>query len=169
MGTPQLVELPRMLIAGFSFFGDPFHSYSGWTEENEIGRVWQRLTIFYDGLPVEERRNVDESTWYEIHLEHPKSMEKGEWEVFVGYQVTESGNLPVEMCLKVLPPLVWAIFTLRGMEIPNADPILKEWLAASEYEEAFPMLIERYGPAFKGMDDLENSELDYMLPVRKKE
>jgi len=30
------------------------------------------------------------------------------------------------------------------------------------------LLIERYDERFKGMDNMEESELDYLVPVRKK-
>jgi len=34
---PALVEKERMILAGLSFFGDPFATQGGWTEENESG------------------------------------------------------------------------------------------------------------------------------------
>ena len=33
----RVVEKDQMLLVGLSFFGDPFKSSAGWTEENEIG------------------------------------------------------------------------------------------------------------------------------------
>ncbi|GEM_PF-3859724 len=40
---PTIRELDQIILVGFSFFGDPFAESSGWTEENEIGRLWNRL------------------------------------------------------------------------------------------------------------------------------
>ena len=40
---PRIVESERIILVGFSFFGDPFALSAGWTEENEIGRLWQRF------------------------------------------------------------------------------------------------------------------------------
>ena len=37
-----------MLLVGLSFFGDPFKSSAGWTEENEIGRLWVRFMAFLE-------------------------------------------------------------------------------------------------------------------------
>ncbi|MEE4194046.1 MAG: GyrI-like domain-containing protein [Anaerolineae bacterium] len=167
MLKPQIIDLPAMVLAGFSFFGDPFHSHAGWTEENEIGRVWQRLTVFYETLPAEERHNANEAVWYELHLEHPGSIEKGEWEIFVGYQIEQPDEHALELTLKHLPAMTWAVFTLKGTQIGNFDADYKNWLAASDYEEAFPLLIERYDERFKGMERIEESELDYLVPVRK--
>ena len=168
MLNPQITALPAMALAGFSFFGDPFHSHSGWTEENEIGRVWQRLTVFYDAIPAEMRHNADESVWYELHLEHPGSIEKGEWEIFVAYQIEKPEAHAIEMTVKYLPAMTWAIFPIKGSDIGSFDTEYKKWLEASGYEEELPLLVERYDERFKGMDNLEESELDYMVPVRKK-
>lgn len=169
MLNPRITPLPAMVLAGFSFFGDPFHSHAGWTEENEIGRVWQRLTSFYDTLPEEQHHNVDESVWYELHLEHPGSIEKGEWEVFVGYQTDQPEAHAIELTVKFLPEMTWAVFTLKGSQIGNFDQEYRQWLADSAYEETEKLLIERYDERFKGMDRMEESELDYLVPVRKKQ
>lgn len=168
MLNPKITKLPAIALAGFSFFGDPFHSHAGWTEENEIGRVWQRLTVFYDALSEELRHNVDERVWYEVHLEHPGSIEKGEWEVFVGYEIEKPEKHAIELTLKHIPAMTWAIFTLKGSQIGNFDAEYKTWLAESRYEEALPLMIERYDERFKGPDRMDESELDYLVPVRKK-
>ena len=169
MLTPTITSLPQLTLAGFTFYGDPVHSHAGWTEENEIGRVWKRIMVFYDHPPPEQRHNVDETVWYELHLEHPGSIEKGEWEIFVGYVTDKADALPLELCLKILPPMDWAIFTLKGGEVGDFDPLYKEWLEKSEFKEAFPLLIERYDERFKGTDKMEESELDYLVLIRKKE
>ena len=168
MLDPKITQLPALKLAGFSFYGDPFHSHAGWTEENEIGRVWQRLTSFYASLPTDQHHNANEAIWYELHLEHPGSIEKGEWEIFVGYETDSPENLPMEMLVKFLPSMTWAIFTLKGSEIGAFDADYKDWLAHSEYEEVAPLLVERYDERFKGTENLEESELDYLVPVRKK-
>ena len=43
---PQIVEKPQMMLLGLSFFGDPFSLSAGWTEENEIGRLWKRFMAY---------------------------------------------------------------------------------------------------------------------------
>ena len=40
---PTMIEKRQMMLLGFSFFGDPFKISGGWTEENEIGRLWKRF------------------------------------------------------------------------------------------------------------------------------
>jgi hypothetical protein len=51
IGEPVLVELGARTLAGMSFFGDPFTSHAGWTEENEIGRLWQRFQAHVETQP----------------------------------------------------------------------------------------------------------------------
>ena len=44
---PKIVERERITLVGLSFFGDPFREKGGWTEQNEIGRLWSRfMSIF---------------------------------------------------------------------------------------------------------------------------
>jgi hypothetical protein len=45
---PRIIEKDQIILVGFSFFGDPFATSAGWTEENEIGRVWQRLMAYLE-------------------------------------------------------------------------------------------------------------------------
>ena len=168
MLNPTITTLPQITLAGMTFFGDPFHSHSGWTEENEIGRGWQRLTAVYDTLAKEDRHNVDERVWYELHLEHPGSIEKGEWEVFVGYGTDQADSLPIELCVKTIPAHTWAVFTLKGSDVDTFDHLYKDWLKKSDYEETFPLLIERYDERFKGTDQMAESEFEYLIPVRKR-
>ena len=43
---PEIRNYPQRYLAGFSFFGNPFEQHSGWTEENEIGRLWVRYMAY---------------------------------------------------------------------------------------------------------------------------
>ena len=52
---PRLVEADRITLVGFSFFGDPFRMSAGWTEENEIGRLWKRFMAYW----MDRHKNKD--------------------------------------------------------------------------------------------------------------
>ncbi|KGE72669.1 GyrI-like domain-containing protein [Spirochaeta lutea] len=39
---PEILHLPPVFLAGAGFFGNPFTSHAAWTEENEIGLLWNR-------------------------------------------------------------------------------------------------------------------------------
>jgi hypothetical protein len=45
--NPEIVQRDQIVLVGFSFFGDPFAESGGWTEENEIGRLWNRFTTYF--------------------------------------------------------------------------------------------------------------------------
>jgi hypothetical protein len=37
---PRIIESNEIAIAGMVFYGDPFAVGDGWSEENEIGKLW---------------------------------------------------------------------------------------------------------------------------------
>ncbi len=154
-----LQSKPRMFLAGLSFFGDPFHSHAGWTEENEIGRLWQRLL----GCLPENHPTV----MYEVHVQNDETLLTGEFEVFVGYEIPTPDNVPYAMCIKVLPETDYAIFTLQGTQIHQDEPIVDQWLHANGYKIAYPFYLQQYDQRFKGMDQLEESLIDFLVPVRR--
>ncbi len=54
MVEPRLVDKDQIILVGFSFFGDPFKFSGGWSEENEIGRLWKRFMAYLQeaGHPI---------------------------------------------------------------------------------------------------------------------
>lgn len=175
MNNPTIVKLDRLILGGFCFFGDPFRSSAGWTEENEIGRTWQRLMNF-----IKARREtlshfrMDAS--YELHLLHPESEQTGEYEIFVGLEYLSTpaehpfsdDEVPFEMCVKILPASTYAVFHLEGAEISSDwhALIYKNWMDSSGYIEAYPFSFQLYDEQFKGLDQIEDSVLDVYMPVK---
>jgi predicted transcriptional regulator YdeE len=157
---------PQRWLAGFSFFGDPFHAHAGWTEANEIGRLWQRLLRFQQLPAAQELRLAQPGVAYEVHLQQPDTAHTGEFEVFVGVEVPTLALLPVELCLKLIPAATFAVFTLRGDEIKQDEPLIDSWLQANGYVMASSLLMQRYDERFKGLDRLDESELQWLVPVR---
>lgn len=101
---PQILRLPQILLAGFSFYGDPFRLSGGWTEENEIGRLWSRFMAYLRNHPDRLPPLRDDCVSYEVHIQRPESAERGEYEVFVGMEILRLERLPVELSVKLLPP-----------------------------------------------------------------
>ncbi len=161
---PLIQPCPRLLVAGFSFFGDPFHSHAGWTETNEIGRLWQRLFGF---LTSPANPYPQPSVSYEIHLQNHETPRTGEFEVFAGFEIPDLARVPPELCVKVLPAGDYALFTLRGDQIVSDEPIFDCWANTSGYRQAFPFFAQRYDARFKGLDRLAESELDVLVPVAR--
>ena len=163
----KIVEKDRMLLVGFSFFGDPFKTSVGWTEENEIGRLWVRFMAFMESQGERIQHIKEHEVSYEVHIEHADTQEKGEYEVFVGFEVTQLEDVPVELLGKVLPPTAYAVFTLQGEEITSDwhQMIHRDWLPGSGYQIAYDYAIERYDQRFKGLDKIAESVLDVYIPV----
>lgn len=167
---PTIIGKGQIILVGFSFFGDPFQASGGWTEENEIGRLWQRfmdyLQKYGDQFPPIKTPTVS----FEVHVKHPETLQKGHVEVFVGMEVSDITHLPVELLVKILPPTTYAVFTLRGEQIKSDWPrlIYMEWLPVSAYELSHPYLIQWYDERFKGLERLEDSTLDVYVPVKSR-
>ena len=158
----------RLLLVGMGFFGDPFTKASAWDEENEIGALWKRLFGFLELHPDAIADRADPATaGYELHIRHPETTRTGRYEVFVGFEVRSLQSLPVPCCAKILRPAEYAVVTVGGSEITG------DWLGRL-YSEIVPSLgrradesfsFERYDERFKGMDRLDESELEYFLPL----
>jgi AraC family transcriptional regulator len=157
------------MLAGMVFYGDPFAGAEGWSQENEIGRLWGRFNRFWDAHQADIRHVVKSSVGFEVHVEPAEYAETKCFYVMVGVKISDLQDLPLELSVKVLPAGTYAVFTLRGPEITSnwPDAIYKGWLPESGYEEAHKFTVERYdGDRFKGVDD-PGSELEIWVPVRK--
>jgi AraC family transcriptional regulator len=166
---PQIIVKGPIILIGMEYYGDPFAGGEGWSQENEIGRLWQRFNALWDERQGEIQHLVQPSAGYEVHVEPAEYAETKCFYVMVGVEVEQVAPGPLELSFKVLPPTTYALFTLKGPEITSYWPeqIYQRWLPGSGYEEAHKFTIERYGENFKGMDDPE-SELEVMVPIKAK-
>jgi predicted transcriptional regulator YdeE len=166
------VELRRqssgpLLLAGLSFYGDPFRLAADWSEDNEIGRLWKRFVALLAIYPEWAAEAALEPVTYELHLETDQTAATGEREVFVGVPVAGPEGLPVALCLKWLPPAEYAVFTLSGAEITAdwAQTVFGQALPEAGLIPAAAYSLQRYDERFKGMDRLEESQLEVWAPV----
>jgi predicted transcriptional regulator YdeE len=160
----------KMLLVGMCFFGNPFSRASAWEEENEIGFLWKRFYTFLGSSPGAILSRADNGmVGYELHIAGPESEKTGCYEVFVGLEVLGLDSMPVVCTAKILPPADYAVVTVRGEEIRG------DWMGRL-YSEIVPGLgrranetfsFERYDARFKGMDRLDESELEYHIPLVK--
>lgn len=163
-----LIERPEMWLAGFAFYGDPFQLRGGWDEENEIGRLWRRFGRFCAEQAASLPAALEPGTGYEVHIQHLETGERGEYEVFVGFQVEPEAGIPIQFSLKRLPPAQYAVFTLRGAEITaDWDAQISAWLAGAGWVSDFGFNLQCYDARFKGMQGLADSEVDVWVPVRR--
>lgn len=164
---PRIIEKGRIVLVGFSFFGDPFAESSGWTEENEIGRLWNRFTTYLTHHRDCIQHVKDDAVAYEVHVESEETASKGHREVFVGVEVEKLEDVPVEMLVKVFPPTKYAVFTLQGEQIASDwSKMISEWMLGAGYEFAHEYSFQLYDQRFRGLDNLEESELDVYIPIR---
>ena len=165
---PTIVERSQIILVGFSFFGDPFATSGGWTEENEIGRLWSRFGAYMAHHGERIRHIKAPEVGYEVHIWQEETAATGHFEVFVGVEVTQLEDVPVELSVKLLPPTTYAVFTLQGKQIVSDWPqrIYSEWMPGSGYQTAHSYMFELYDQRFKGMDHLDESALDAYIPVK---
>lgn len=164
---PKVVHCEQIILVGFSFYGDPFAASGGWTEENEIGRLWARFFAYLEQHGSEIPPTACQDTSYELHITHDETLEKGHYEVFVGIQSPTIEDLPPQLSVKVLPAGQYAAATLRGSEITSdwAQGIYQEWLPKAGYVPVHDFMYELYDQRFKGLDQLDHSEVDIYIPV----
>ncbi len=163
---PRVVDRPALTLAGMSFFGDPFTSHAGWTEENEIGRLWVRLMRHLEAAGAPEPELT-----YEVHLRGAESALTGEFEVFAGYPVPgpcapAPDRVAVELVSRTLPAGEYLEIELRGADIVEENPVLAEWLRTSGYREAGAFVVLRYDERFLGADRVDESVVTFLMPVR---
>ena len=151
------------------YYGDPVHTYEGWNVKNEIGKLWARFKkLWEEHSELLEKHIKEPNIAYEAHIAyagHPNQ----EYHIFVGVETDGPIEYPIELFYKEMPSTRYAIFTCKGEDIPSQiEQIFTEWLPNGSYEESYPMLIQRYdNERFRELDDPE-SEIDFMVPVRKK-
>lgn len=169
---PRFITREQLTLVGFSFYGDPFRLSPGWTEENEIGLLWQRFMAYM------AQHGAQLSDWvanptisYEVHIYNEETQTTGLFEVFVGVELAEVARSPLDMVIKVLPATQYAVFTLRGSAIVGDWPleIYGEWLPHSGYELAHQFHIQYHDGSFKGFDRLDESSLDVYMPVKRRD
>jgi len=163
----EIVEKPAMLLVGFDFFGDPFRSYGGWSEENEIGRLWVRWMAYLENAQPPLPHVLPQHVMYEVHVYHPETLQTGEFEVFVGVEVAVLGEFPPEVVIKTLPASRYAVFPLTGQEIVSdwTWQLDHEWLPTLGVQRRTTYSIQRYDARFKGTNAIDESELDVYVPL----
>jgi predicted transcriptional regulator YdeE len=151
----KIEDKSKMILCGYNFYGDPFHSKVGWDSENEIGHTWQRYQ--------KSCNNSEMLPYYELHVYNETTATTGHFEVFVGQETNFDS---ISMVQKVIPSRQSCIVTLIGQEI-HSD-WYKEFRTMIENQEIVineDYIIQVYDERFKGMDKIEDSILEVWLPV----
>ena len=163
---PKVVRRDAFLVAGYGFFGDPFVSSAAWTEENEIGKLWKRFTGFCVDRAEEIPPTSIPGIGYEFHIWNQDVLETGHYEVFVGIEVKDVVNLPVDLSVKSIPARKYAMFTLAGELIEKElSAEMAEWLAAAGLKQVGTFIFNLYDERYKGTQNHPDSEIEVYVPV----
>lgn len=160
VAEPRLVERPGLTLAGMSFFGDPFTSHAGWTEENEIGRLWARLMPF---VGADDAPFPMPTVMWELHVRGAQALETGEFEVFAGFETPDVDALPIELSCKTVPGELCAELELSVAEMMADNPVLDRWLRATGYRDTGRYVLMRYDERYQGTAG--DSVLTLYVPV----
>ncbi|WP_236950999.1 MULTISPECIES: GyrI-like domain-containing protein [Methanobacterium] len=169
---PQKIKITgeiSLKLVGCVYYGDPFHSNEEWSVNNEIGVLWGRFYKLYGELGDVLQKGAVGDVAYELHLQPEDYPETGKFYVYVGIEVENLDEMPIEMFCKALPPTKYAVFTFKGEDMfSGGEYIWNEWLSRSKYDEAHPFMILAYHKnRYKGMEDPE-SEVDFLVPIKNK-
>ncbi len=167
--NPKIIKKEAMMLAGFSFFGNPFETKDPWSEENEIGKLWRRFIAFMQQHTSDLNLIVAEKdAFYEVHLHHSDTTVTGEFEVFVGAAIIHIKDVPVELVIKALPATQYAVFTMEGEQINSDWPhmIYQQWMPQAGYLPAYSFNFQYYDHRFKGVDYLADSVIDVYVPIK---
>ena len=168
--VPKIISSKKIILAGMNFYGDPFKKASGWSEENEIGILWNRFKSFLKKYPDAINNIISKGVFIEMHLIDEQTNETGEYEVFTGIMIEKIENIPLQCVVKILPVTDYAVFTLKGKQITDTDwwkKAYENWIPQAGYEISYNYNFQYYDKKFKGLNKLEESELDFYFPVKK--
>ena len=165
---PEILDEKRFKLLGCVFYGDPFHSAKEWSYENEIGKLWMRFyTLLQKYFVLINKVMIDQDVGYEVHIEPEEYKKSKKYYVFVGMEVSDIEEVPVEMFLKILPKTRYVKFTTKVTEINTCEDIFRTWLPQEGFEQTYPYMIQGYDrKRYKDLKD-KNSEIDWYIPVKK--
>jgi len=115
---PEVVERPDLLLAGVINCGKE-------VSEIDIHSLWET----YEKSEPQIQNRID-GTWYELHVGSTQG--NGIYSVITGAEIRESGELPVEVSVKIVPAGKYAHFAHRmkdggfGEAFEKVDTWVKE-------------------------------------------
>lgn len=165
----EITGLKMLKLIGCVYYGDPFHSNEEWSVENEIGLLWNRFYKLCEKYEDILQKKMVNDKAYEVHLQPEDYKETGKFYVYVGVEVREIEEMPLEMFCKTFPMTKYAVFTFKGEKMSQGgEHIWNEWLPNSDYHEAHPYMALAYDKdRFFGLDN-PKSEIDFYVPVKPK-
>ena len=119
---PEIVERPKLLLAGIVNCGKT-------VGDIDIHSLWEVYMQSEPQIP-----NRVEGSWYEVHVLSERG--NGIYSVIAGAEVTEVGELPIEVSLRVVPAGQYAHFAhcMRDGGYGDAFAKVEAWVRESGTE-----------------------------------
>lgn len=150
---PRIVERPELVLAGVVATGPD-------VSKMDFHALWTRF-----GNESPKISHSVEGAAYELHVQ--TEAEPAMHFTMAGVEVSEIGDLPPEVFVKVVPAGSYAVFTIKFLDgFAGVYDRIWAWLSESPYTgEPFAYDIQRYGDRFTSPEDPE-SQVDIYVPVR---
>ncbi len=167
----ELIEKEKMYLVGLQHHGSMLGSKD--PIEDRIETLWKRFSSFCrDNWPDIEDKVVHHKLSYELQIWNEEELqESGDLYVFVGVEFEDLEDVPLELSGKVLPAGKYISFKLQGEEIKTwEEDILQDWFPRDDYwirsfgDNLFHLQCF-HEDKFKGVENLEQSELEVLVPV----
>ncbi len=155
--TPIFVEIPQLLIVGVQCLA---------SKENGLcPKMWEVFgSLAKEGLEMKQP-----ATWFGVETYTKEFQTEQKWFYLAGVEVNSLEKIPPTMVGKIVPAARYAVFEHKGVlpgEIGKTfDYVYREWLPKSDFVQAGPWDLERYGPKFLGPLNPE-SVMEICLPIR---
>ncbi len=168
----DIIDKEALKLVGVDYYGPLGSLENG---KNPIENLWDRFAAFCENrwYTIEDIV-VEEDVSYEVHMWNQEELEETRnFMAFIGVEIEELVNVPIELVVKVIPESRYARIRLVGDEIANWEELVyKEWLESSEYQVrlfgTYSLDYQRYDEkVFKGIDNLEDSRLDVYIPIEE--
>jgi AraC family transcriptional regulator len=164
---PTITPQKKLKLLGCAYYGNPIHAAKEWSTQNEIGKLWQQYLSLATKYASLLSKTCTSPLGYEVHIEPEEYKTTKNYYVFVGMEVAEFKEIPLEMVLKILPETRYLQFTTKVNNKDAGALIFKEWMPRHGYMQAYPYVIEAYDPnRFRSVDD-DESEIDWYIPIKE--
>jgi len=168
----EIIDKGSLCLLGVDYYG-PIESLQN--DRTPIENLWERFAVFCKNrwYAIEDLVS-NEDISFEVHMWNQEELEDTNYFMaFIGVEVEDIIKTPVELVGKIIPGGRYAKATLHGKEIQEWERLVyEEWLEDSEYQVrlfgVYSLDYQRYDEKlFKGIDNLEDSELDVYIPIEE--
>ena len=164
----HVIDLPKLTLAGFSGFvlqDRPGRIRREWPYRD---RIWAHLLTFLASNSGQIPGNVNSAAIYEVRDGDVSPSDGEGYQIFVGYQVEKTEELPGELVVKQIPPGLHAEFFIPGE--PNwpswEREMVKKWFGTSGYERSGAYTIHVYEEAGGSSDHVSNAIVELFIPIQ---